>query len=77
MLRSVWNTVRRWRTWIFNALASILLVLPEILSAFAGYDWSGVLPPGWMPYVTIAIIVVNLWMRPRPAVLPTDDEAKR
>lgn len=76
MINTAWDTVRRWRTWIFNVMASILLVLPEILTAALGVDWSGILPDGWMPYVTIIVIVVNVLMRPRPAVLPGDDEAR-
>lgn len=73
----MWDTLRRWRTWIVNALAALVFVLPDIMTALLGYDWSGILPAKYMPYVTLAVIVLNIWMRPRPAVLPTDDEAQK
>lgn len=72
----MWNTLRRWRTWIVNGLAALLLVLPDVLNALAGFDWSGIVPARYMPLVTLAIIILNVWMRPRPAVLPHDDEAR-
>lgn len=73
----MWDTLRRWRTWIVNAFAALILVLPDIMAAFAGYNWNGVVPEKYMPYVTLAIIVLNIWMRPRPAVLPGDAEAQK
>jgi len=72
----MWDTLRRWRTWIFNVVAGVLLILPDLLTAFAGYDWSSILPAHWTPWVTLGIIVVNILMRPRPAVLPSDPEAR-
>lgn len=68
----MWDTLRRWRTWIVNSLAAVLLVLPDLMSAFVGFNWNGVVPESWMPYVTLALIVLNIWMRPRPAVLPEE-----
>jgi len=70
----MWDMLRRWRTWIVNALAAVLLVVPDIVSAFVGFNWNGIFPEHWMPYVTLALIVLNIWMRPRAAVLP--EEAK-
>jgi len=72
----MWNTLRRWRTWIFNAVAGAVVLIPEVLSALAGFNWGTVIPPQYMPYLTIAIIAVNILMRPRPAVLPGDPEAE-
>lgn len=76
-MKSLWNAVRRFRTWIFNVAAAIVLVLPDILNALVGYNWGAILPPSYLPYVTIVILVVNVLMRPRPAVLPSDPEARR
>lgn len=70
----MWNTLRRWRTWIVNAFAFIIVALPDIINALLGFSWGTVVDQKYMPYVTIAIIVVNVLMRPRPAVLPTDPE---
>lgn len=67
----------RWRTWIVNVFAAVVLVLPELLQALAGFNWGGLVPPQYLPYVTLAIVILNIWMRPRPAVLPSDPEAQR
>lgn len=72
-MRNFLDTLRRWRTWLFNAVAA-LLISPDLYLALAGYDWSLIIPPRFMPYVTLAIILVNVLMRPRPAVLPDDPE---
>lgn len=71
------KTLARWRTWLFNALAAGVILLPEILTALAGYNWGEIIPEKYMPLVTLTIIVVNIWMRPRPAVLPSDIEAQK
>jgi len=68
----LWDTIRRWRTWIVNTLAAALIAVPDIMSAFAGVNWNGLLPDDWMPYATLALVVLNIWMRPRAAVLPEE-----
>lgn len=68
----MWDVLRRWRTWIVNTAAALLLVLPDIIAGFSSFNWDGILPENWRPYVTLAIIVLNIWMRPRPAVLPEE-----
>lgn len=70
------KVIKRWRTWLFNTAAAAVVVLPEIVSALAGYNWGEVVPAKYMPLVTLTIIVVNIWMRPRPAVLSSDSEAQ-
>lgn len=74
MKETLWDRLRRYRTWAFNAL-SILLISPDLYLALTGYDWSLIIPPRFMPYVTLAIIIINVLMRPHPAVLPSDPEA--
>lgn len=66
----------RWRTWIVNILASVLLVLPLVLEAFAGFDWGLVVPPQYVPLVGVAVALLNIWMRPRPAVRASDPEVE-
>lgn len=73
----MWNTFRRWRTWIVNVLAAVVLFLPDLLNALAGFDWGSIIPHQYLPYITLALIVVNIWMRPRAAVLPHEDEAQK
>lgn len=74
-MQNILETLQRWRTWLFNTVAA-LLISPDLYLALVGYDWSLIIPPRFMPYVTLAIIVVNVMMRPRPAVLPNDPEAQ-
>lgn len=69
MLEKLWVALRRFRTWVFNILAALVVVLPEIIAGLAGHDWGGVIPAQFMPYVTAAIIIVNVLLRPRPAAI--------
>lgn len=65
----------RWRTWIVNSAAAIVIVLPDILYALLGFNWGEIIPQEYMPYVTLIILILNVWMRPRPAVISSDVEA--
>lgn len=69
----MWDTLRRWRTWIVNLLFGVILT-PDLILALAGYNWGLIVPQNYMPLVTLAIIVVNVLMRPRPAVIRKDDK---
>jgi hypothetical protein len=71
----LWETLVRWRTWFVNTVFVILLT-PELLVALLGFDWKTIIPAQFMPYVTLAIIVLNVWMRPRPAAVASDLEVK-
>ncbi|SDL06951.1 hypothetical protein SAMN05428953_12643 [Mesorhizobium muleiense] len=71
------KTLRRWRTWIFNILAAAALALPDILQSLGGIYWGDIVPPKYLPYFTIFVVLTNIWMRPRAAVLPDDDEASK
>ena len=31
-----------------------------------------IIDPQYMPYVTLTVLVLNVWMRPRPAVISSD-----
>jgi len=67
----------RWRTWLFNTLISSLLLIGELLIALdTGFNWREVIPPQYVPWVGIAILAANIWMRPRPAVLPAEARDK-
>lgn len=71
-MKRIFETIARWRTWLFNTLAGAVILIPEILTALAGYNWGEIIPQKYMPLVTLTILVVNIWMRPRAAVLPGD-----
>lgn len=67
------ETIIRWRTWLFNSLTTILLAAGELLIALdTGFNWREVIPPQYVPYAILAFALVNIWMRPRPAVLPAE-----
>lgn len=71
------KTLRRWRTWIFNAIAAGAVLVPDILNAVTSVYWGDVIPPKYLPYFALFVALVNIWMRPRAAVLPDDEEAKK
>ena len=74
-MNKLWETLVRFRTWLVNAIF-LVLVTPELLVALLGFDWSTVIPARYMPYVTLAVIVLNVWMRPRPASVASDPEVQ-
>lgn len=75
MLATLWKKIVRWRTWIVNLIFGVILT-PEVILVLLGADWGAILPKEWMPYLGISIAVLNVWMRPHGAVLPTDPEAE-
>ncbi|MBO9589518.1 hypothetical protein [Devosia sp.] len=74
-MNKLWETLVRWRTWLVNVVFAILLT-PELLMALLGFDWGSIIPAKYMPYVTLAVIVLNVWMRPRPASVASDPEVQ-
>lgn len=69
----MFETLARWRTWIFNTATTLLLATGELLIALdTGFNWREVIPPQYVPYAILLFAFVNIWMRPRPAVLPKD-----
>lgn len=74
-MRIIKEYIIRFRTWIVNVLFAALLT-PEIIMVLLGANWGSIIPEPYINYVTIAIPIINIWMRPRPAVLPSDPEAK-
>jgi len=65
------ETLVRWRTWIVNLVLAILLIAPEILSS---PEVLAIVPAEWQRWVLVAAFLVNILMRPRAAVLPSDPE---
>ena len=72
-MAKLWEILVRWRTWLVNVLFGII-ISPDLVLALLGFDWGTVVPKAWMPYVTLTVIVLNVWMRPRPAVIKKDLE---
>ncbi len=76
-LKDFWDHLRRWRTWAFNILVAAALGLGTILTAFDGFDWSSILPAPWDKVAIVGVVLVNIWMRPRAAVLPHEYRRER
>jgi len=71
----IWDRLVRWRTWVVNVLFGAILT-PDMILALLGFDWSLIIPPRYMPAITLGIVVLNVWMRPRAAVRADDPEAQ-
>lgn len=71
MLAKIWEALVRFRTWAVNLFAAALIVLPELLNA---PEVLAVIPVQYQKYVFVAALLLNIWMRPRPAVMKKDVE---
>lgn len=69
MLGKLWEYLVRFRTWLFNIAFAAMLVLPDVLNA---PEVQAVVPPQYQKYVLVAAFLVNIWLRPRPAVMAKD-----
>lgn len=69
MLEKAWEFLVRFRTWVVNMVGAAMILLPEILSA---PEVLAVIPAGYQKYIIVAVFLLNIWMRPRPAVLKKD-----
>lgn len=68
------KTLARWRTWIVNVVLAALFALPAILNS---PEILAVIPAEYQRWFLVAAFLINIWMRPRPAVLPSDPEARQ
>jgi len=71
-VNQIWETIVRWRTWLVNTVAALLIVLPDLLNA---PEVIAVIPIQYQKYVFVAALLLNVLMRPRPAVIANDLEA--
>lgn len=74
MLAQIWEALVRFRTWVVNLFAAALLILPELLNA---PEVIAVVPVQYQKWIFVAALLLNIWMRPRPAVLAKDVEAQK
>lgn len=63
----------RLRTWIVNLALALVVLLPEIANS---PEILAIVPKEFQRYFLAGLFLLNIWMRPRPAVLPSDPEAK-
>jgi hypothetical protein len=71
-MKRIIEAVVRFRTWLANIAFVLLLVAPDLLNS---PEILALIPAGYQKWVIAAGFLVNIWMRPRPAVLATDIEA--
>jgi hypothetical protein len=65
----IFELVARFRTWIFNLILVVAVMAPEILNA---PEILAIVPPQFQRYFLAFLFILNIWMRPRPAVLAKD-----
>jgi hypothetical protein len=64
----------RFRTWLFNLALTVLIVAPDILNS---PEVLAIIPADYQRWVLASAFLVNIWMRPRPAVMAKDPEAQK
>jgi len=69
MFKDLWIAVVRFRTWLVNGIGAALILLPELLNA---PEVLAVIPQQYQKYVFVAALLINIWLRPRPAVVKSD-----
>lgn len=73
MMKQFWRTLARWRTWLVNVTLALALALPEVANS---PEVLAVLPAEYQRWFLVGAFLVNIWLRPRPAVLKDDPEAQ-
>ena len=67
------KSIARWRTWVINLLLVFATLAPEILNA---PEILALVPQEYQRLFLAALFLLNIWLRPRPAVLPSDPEVQ-
>ena len=73
MLTKLWEFIVRFRNWLVTIVGALLIVLPDILQM---PELLMILPEEHHKWVYVAILVLNLAMRWRPAAMWHDPEVK-
>lgn len=72
-MNTIFRTIARWRTWVLNVLLVLATLAPEVLNA---PEILAIVPQEYQRMFLAGLFVLNIWMRPRPAVLPGDPEVQ-
>ena len=72
-LKNFVKTLARWRTWVVNGLLVFATMAPEILNA---PEILAIVPQEYQRMFLAGLFLLNIWLRPRPAVLPSDPEVQ-
>lgn len=71
-MRKLWESVIRFRTWIVNLVLVLAVILPDLLNS---PEILAVVPAEYQRWTVAFAFLINIWLRPRPAVIKTDLEA--
>ena len=63
----------RWRTWFLNVTLALAFILPEVLNS---PEILAVIPKDYQRWFLVGAFLLNIWMRPRPAVRASDPEVR-
>lgn len=74
MMKFAWEWLVRLRTWVFNMSLVVVTLAPEILNS---QEILALVPYDYQRYFLASLFLLNIWMRPRPAVIASDIEAQR
>lgn len=77
MLSKIWDILVRWRTWLVNLFGLVLFILPDLAGLLAAPELMAVVPAGYQKWLSLAIVLLNIWMRPRPAARAHDPEVQK
>lgn len=61
-----WQMFKGWRTWVFNLVALIPILIEfaaEFILTSQEFGLSQFLPDGWQKWYALAIIIVNMYLR--------------
>lgn len=72
-MTSILKTLARWRTWAVNLVLVAITLAPEVLNA---PEILAIVPQDYQRLFLAGLFLLNIWMRPRPAVLPSDPEVQ-
>ena len=72
-MKRIIEHVIRLRTWLVNLALALLIVGPEVLNS---PEVLALIPAEYQRWALAAAFLINIWMRPRPAVLASDPEAR-
>ena len=70
-LAYVWDKVVRFRVWVVGLGGSFIVLVLPLLGA---PEIMALLTPDQQKWVLAAAFVLNIWLRPRPALRAHDDE---
>lgn len=70
-MKHLWEIIVRWRTYIANIVLAAFVVMPDLLNS---PEIIAIVPAEYQRWVIVAGFILNIWMRPRPAVISSDPE---